>query len=104
MYFSVEKSQLSEKVIRPRNGNETACAGNDHIISTAGTVDHQQISVLVSAANNTDMGIVRVKHQVTGLGVRPRNISAIRVLHGGAAAMSDDVAAARGVVKGPIDE
>ena len=52
----------------------------------------------------TNRGIVWVKHQVTGLGVRPRNIGTIGVLHGGAAAMADDVTAARGVVKGPIHE
>ena len=67
-------------------------------------MDRQQTAILVPAADNANMGIVWVKHQVTGLCVRPRNIGAIAVLHGGAAAMADDVTAARGVVKGPIHE
>ena len=41
------------------------------------------------------MGIIRVEHQVTGLCVRPRNIGAIAVLHGGSTAVADDIAAAR---------
>ena len=92
------------KIIRSGNGHKTVCPGDDHIVRAAGAVDHQQISILVSAADDANMGIVRVKHQVTGLCVRPRNIGAMAVLHGGAAAMADDVTAARGVVKGPIHE
>ena len=66
--------------------------------------NYPTIPVILLTANDTDMGIVRVKHQVAGLCVRPRNIGAVRVLHRGAAAMSDDVTAARGIVKGPIHE
>ena len=50
------------------------------------------------------MGIIRVEHQVTGLCVCPRNISAIVVLHRGSSAMTDDVLSARGIVEHPIDE
>ena len=60
--FLRRKKSIIWKVIRPRNGNETACAGNDHIISTAGAVDHQQTAILVPAADNANMGIVWVKH------------------------------------------
>ena len=48
------------------------------------------------------MGIIRVEHQVTGLCVRPRNIGAIAVLHGGSTAVADDIAAARLIEENPI--
>ena len=67
-------------------------------------MDHQQAAVLGSAADDTYMGIIRVKYQITGLCVRPRNIGTIGVLHGGSAAVADDVAAACGIVKNPIDK
>ena len=64
-------SGLFSVILRSGNGHKAACPGNDHIISTAGAVDHQQTAILVPAADNANMGIVRVKHQVTGLGIRP---------------------------------
>ena len=70
-------SGLFSVILRSGNGHKAACPGDDHIVRAAGAVNHQQISILVSAADDANMGIVRVKHQVTGLGVRPRNISAI---------------------------
>ena len=68
----------------------------------AGTVDDQNVSVLVNPTHDAHMGIIRVEYQVTGLGVRPRNIGAIAVLHGGSSAMADDIAAARLIVEHPI--
>lgn len=97
-------SGLFSVILRSGNGHKAACPGDDHIVRAAGAVNHQQAAVLGSAADDAYMGIVRVKYQITGLCVRPRNIGTIGVLHGGAAAMADDVTAARGVVKGPIDE
>lgn len=68
----------------------------------AGTVDDQNVSVLVNPTHDAHMGIIRVEYQVTGLGVRPRNIGAIAVLHGGSSAVADDIAAARLIVEHPI--
>lgn len=67
-------------------------------------MDHQQLPGFVSSADDANMRIVRVKYQVTGPGVLPAYIGAIAVLHGGPAAMSDDIASACGIVKGPIDK
>ena len=65
-------------------------------------MDDEQFSVCVPAANDAHMGIIRVEHQVTGLCVCPRNIGAIAVLHGGPAAMTDNIAAARLIEENPI--
>lgn len=91
-------------MIRPCNRRKTACPGDDHIVRAAGAVDHQQLPGFVSSADDANMRIVRVKYQVTGPGVLPAYIGAIAVLHGGPAAMSDDIASACGIVKGPIDK
>lgn len=88
----------------PTNRGKALLAGNDHIIISAGAVNDQQLSVCVPAANDAHMGIIRVEHQVTGLCVRPRNIGAIAVLHGGSTAVADDIAAARLIVEHPIDK
>lgn len=95
---------MTRKAARSCSNRKAVRSRDDHIVVSAGAVNHQQATVLGSAADDTCMGIVRVKYQVTGLCVRPRNIGAIAVLHGGAAAMADDVAAACGIVKGPIHE
>ena len=65
-------------------------------------MNDEQFTVCVPAANDAHMGIIRVEYQVTGLGVRPRNIGAIAVLHGGSSAVADDIAAARLIVEHPI--
>ena len=75
---------------------------NDHIVISAGAVDDEQFSACVPAANDAHMGIIRVEYQVTGLCVRPRNIGAIAVLHGGASAVADNIAAAGLIVENPI--
>ena len=64
-------SGLFSVILRSGNGHKAACPGDDHIISTAGAVDHQQAAIFRPAADDADMGIVRVKHQVAGLGIRP---------------------------------
>ena len=95
---------MTRKAARSCSNRKAIRSRDDHIVVSAGAVDHQQAAVLGSAADDTCMGIVRVKYQITGLCVRPQNIGAIRVLHGGAAAVADDIASACGIVKGPIDE
>ena len=97
-------SGLFSVILRSGNGHKAACPGDDHIVRAAGAVNHQQISGFVSSTDDANMRIVRVKYQVTGPGVLPAYIGAIAVLHGGPAAMSDDIASACGIVKGPIDK
>lgn len=49
-------------------------------------MDDQQIAVCVCASSDADVGIIRIKDQIVGLGFAPRNIRAVAVLHGHAAA------------------
>ena len=51
--------------------------GNDHIVIAAGAVDDEQFAIGVPAAHDAHMGIVRVEHQITRLGILPRNIGAV---------------------------
>ena len=91
-------------VLRSSDRGKALQSGHDHIVIAAGAVDDEQFTVCVPAANDAHMGIIRVEYQVTGLCVRPRNIGAIAVLCGGSSAMTDNVAATRGIVEHPIDE
>ena len=77
-HFTINRTGASRRsflsvcvVVGPCDRGEALQTSNDHIIITAGAVDHQQISVLVSAANDAHMGIIRVERQVTGLCIRP---------------------------------
>ena len=45
-------------------------------------MDDQQIAVCVCASSDADVGIIRIKDQIAGLGFAPRNIRAVAVLHG----------------------
>ena len=56
------------------------------------------------AADDADMGIVRIKHQIARLCVAPCNVGAIAVLCGSSAATPRIVAAVCCVVERPIDE
>lgn len=49
-------------------------------------MDDQQIAVCVCASSDANVGIIRIKDQIAGLGFAPRNIRAVAVLHGRAAA------------------
>ena len=49
-------------------------------------MDDQQIAVCVCASSDADVGIIRIKDQIVGLGFAPRNIRAVAVLYGHAAA------------------
>ena len=67
-------------------------------------MDDQEIAVRVPAADNANMGIIRVKHQIARLRVAPCDIRAIAVLGGSSAAAPGIVAAVCGIVECPIDE
>lgn len=71
---------------------------------SAGAVDDEQISVGVPAAHNADMGIIWVKHKVSGQGLTPVYGGSVAVLRRGSSAVADDVTAARLIIEYPIDE
>ena len=62
------------------------------------------VSVLVPACHNADMLIVGVKGEVSNLRILPADRRTVAMLRSRSSAVSDDVAAARGIVKKPIDE
>ena len=86
------------------NGGKALQASDHHIILAERTVDDEHVSAFISATYDSHMLIIGIEHQIAGLGLIPRDGGTVGVLHGGAAAMADDVTAARGVVKGPIHE
>lgn len=86
------------------NGGKALQAGDHHIILAERTVDDEHVSAFISATYDSHMLIIGIEHQIAGLGLIPRDGGTVGVLHVGTAAMSDDVAAACGVVKGPIHE
>lgn len=94
----------SVKNIRSANGSKTGCRklGDNNIIPPAGTVTDQQLPGRVSAYDNTDMTIIRVKCQVSRLGLGLGDVGAIGMLSAGAPAVAYDIALA--VVECPIDE
>ena len=92
------------KILGPANRGEAAFPRHHHIILAAGTVDDHDITAAVKAADNTDMAVTWIKDKVSRLGIAPADGCAVAVLGRGAAAMADDIAAARLVVEYPIDE
>lgn len=88
----------------PADGGKSLLAGDDYIVGAEGTVDDQNISALVPATDNPDMGILRVKDQITDLCLRPGNAGTVAVLCHSATTMADDVLAVRGVVEHPVHE
>lgn len=77
-------------------------ACNDHIVIATGTVQNQNTAALVPAAHNSNMGILRVKDQISNLCVRPGDIGAVTVLGHSSSSVADDVLAACGIVKHPV--
>lgn len=95
---------LLRKTVRPCHAGESRRAGDNNAVCTAAAMDDQEIAVCVLTADDTDMGIVRIEHQIARLCVAPCNVGAIAVLRRRAAAASGIVAAIRRVVECPIDE
>lgn len=58
--------------------------------------------ICISAAYNTNIGIIVMEYQVTGLSILPAYIGTIAMLHGCSSAMSDDIAAAGLIIEHPI--
>ena len=61
----------SRKAIRSCHGSKARRPGNNNSICTAAAMDDQEIAVCVFTADDTDMGIVRVEHQIARLRVAP---------------------------------
>ena len=95
---------LCLKAIRSGHARKTCRAGNNNAVCAAAAMDDQEIAVCVPAADDADMRIVRVEHQIARLRVAPCDIRAIAVLGGSSAAAPGIVAAVCGIVECPIDE
>lgn len=95
---------LGVENIRPANGGKTRCGklSDNNIIPPAGTVTDQQLPGRVSAYDDTDMTIIRVKCQVSRLGLGLGDVGAIGMLSAGTPTVTYDIALA--VVECPIDE
>ena len=83
---------------------EACRAGDNNAVCAAAAMDDQKIAVRVSAADNADVGIIGIEHQITRLRVAPCDIRTIAVLRCSSAAASGIIAAIRRVVECPIDE
>lgn len=79
-------SSGSRKEIWSCDNCEACRAGDNNAVRAAAAMDDQEVSVCVLAADDADVGIIRIKGQIAGLGFAPRNIRAVAVLHGHAAA------------------
>lgn len=90
------------KNIRPAHNGKAGRAKLSHnnIILSAGTVADQQLPGLVPAYDDPDVAVVRVKGQVSRLGLGLGDIGAVAVLHDNAPAVAYDIALA--VVEYPI--
>jgi len=58
-------------IIGPGNGGEPLPPCNDYIVVPTGTMDNEQVTVLVPPAYDTNVFIAGIKHQIAGLGFTP---------------------------------
>ena len=91
-------------ILRSADRSKADLSSHYNIIGAAGAVDDEDISAAVEAADDPHMTVARIKDKVARLGIAPADGCAVAVLGRGAAAMADDIAAARLVVEHPIDE
>lgn len=61
----------SRKAIRSGHGRETCRTRNNHAIRAAAAMDDQEIAVRVPAADDADVGIIGIEHQIARLRVDP---------------------------------
>ena len=102
MKTSWERCSLFCVVHRSADGSKAVCACYHDAVIAAGTMDNQEVSGFVPASDDSDMTILRVKHKIAGDGVAPCDRGTVGVLHRRAAAVSEDVCAAAGIVKCPV--
>lgn len=89
---------------RFRHAGKAGGASNDYVVGAAGTVDNQQIAIVIPVAHDAYVFILRVKHQISRLGLVPRDVGTVGVLHVDTAAVAYDVLSIRDIVKYPIDK
>ena len=53
------------------SGRKSCRAGNNNAVRAAAAMNDQEISVCILTADNADVGIVRVEHQIARLRVAP---------------------------------
>ena len=73
------------------NGSGSLQPGDHRVVVPAGAVDDEQLPVLVPAAHDAHVGVLRVKHQVAGLGILPVDRLTVAVLGGEAAAIANHI-------------
>ena len=61
----------SRKAIRSGHGRETCRTRNNRAIRAAAAMDDQEIAVRVPAADDADVGIIGIEHQIARLRVDP---------------------------------
>ena len=62
---------LCLKAIRSGHARKTCRAGDNNAVCAAAAMDDQEIAVCVLTADDTNMGIVRIEHQIARLCVAP---------------------------------
>ena len=62
-------------------------------------MDNQQIAIVIPVAHDAYVFILRVKHQISRLGLVPRDVGTVGVLGMGAPAVTNYILAAGGVVR-----
>ena len=50
----------------PPNGRNPLQPGDDQVVVAVGTVDDEQLPIIIPATHDAHMGILRIKHQVVG--------------------------------------
>ena len=88
--------------MRSTDGSKAANAGDNDAVITAGTMDDQEVSCIVSSSDNPDVTISRVKHKIAGLGLGPCDRGAIGMLGYRASTVAYDITAVCGVIKSPV--
>lgn len=89
-------------VVRSANRCKAALAGNDHIVHAAGAMDDLNIACRITAADDTNMTVVRVEYQIAGLSLLPCDVLTIDMLGGNASAVTHNIGTTGNIVKYPI--
>ena len=61
----------SRKAIRSCHGSKARRTGNNYAVCTTAAMDDQEIAVRVPAADDADVGIIGIEHQIARLRVVP---------------------------------
>ena len=97
-----ETFQLFRIVQRSAYGGKALLFRDDHVVVAVGAVDNQDIAVLVPAAHDANVGVLRVEYQIARLGLGPCNRCTVGVLGAGTPAVAYGVGPIGDVVKYPV--